>query len=83
MTDLELPDPFTPPDCNLRGLPFMPLQTERLLDSDMMASLPARSSRRPCGSGARARTKSRRRHCPTMAGYWPTWPGKSSPPGAS
>jgi uncharacterized protein YdaU (DUF1376 family) len=37
MTDLELPDPLTPPDCNLRGLPFMPLHTERLLDSDMMA----------------------------------------------
>lgn len=37
MTVLELPDPLTPPDCNLRGLPFMPLHTERLLDSDMMA----------------------------------------------
>ena len=37
MTDLELPDPLTPSDCNLRGLPFMPLHTERLLDSDMMA----------------------------------------------
>ena len=38
MTDFEqLPAPLTPPDCNLRGLPFMPLHTERLLDSDMMA----------------------------------------------
>lgn len=35
MTDL--PKPLTPADCNLRGLPFMPLHTERLLDSDMMA----------------------------------------------
>ncbi|AMG45509.1 DUF1376 domain-containing protein [Achromobacter xylosoxidans] len=33
----QLPAPLTPPDCNLRGLPFMPLHTERLLDSDMMA----------------------------------------------
>ncbi|MNY08533.1 hypothetical protein D3C86_1413920 [compost metagenome] len=32
-----LPAPLTPADCNLRGLPFMPLDTERLLDSDMMA----------------------------------------------
>ncbi|WP_298016721.1 DUF1376 domain-containing protein [uncultured Castellaniella sp.] len=32
-----LPDPLTPADCNLRGMPFMPLDTERLLDSDMMA----------------------------------------------
>jgi uncharacterized protein YdaU (DUF1376 family) len=38
MTELnQLPAPLTPPDCNLRGLPFMPLHTERLLDSDMMA----------------------------------------------
>lgn len=35
MTDL--PEPLTPVDCNLRGMPFMPLDTERLLDSDMMA----------------------------------------------
>lgn len=35
--DNHLPVPLTPPDCNLRGLPFMPLHTERLLDSDMMA----------------------------------------------
>ncbi|PZQ54174.1 MAG: hypothetical protein DI555_14020 [Novosphingobium pentaromativorans] len=32
-----LPDPFTPPDCDLRGMPFMPLDTNRLLDSDFMA----------------------------------------------
>ncbi len=38
MTELQqLPAPLTPQDCNLRGLPFMPLHTERLLDSDMMA----------------------------------------------
>ncbi|MCP2517422.1 YdaU family protein [Achromobacter mucicolens] len=30
-------NPLTPRDCNLRGLPFMPLDTDRLLDSDMMA----------------------------------------------
>lgn len=33
----DLPEPLTPADCNLRGMPFMPLDTERLLDSDMMA----------------------------------------------
>lgn len=32
-----LPDPLTPPDCDLRGLPFMPLDTVRLLDSDFFA----------------------------------------------
>jgi hypothetical protein len=26
---------MTPPDCNLRGLPFMPLEVQRLLDSDL------------------------------------------------
>lgn len=31
----QLPDPLTPPDCNLRGLPFMPLEVQRLLDSDL------------------------------------------------
>ncbi len=31
----ELPEPLTPPDCNLRGLPFMPLEVQRLLDSDL------------------------------------------------
>ena len=29
--------PLTPPDCDLRGLPFMPLDTARLLDSDLFA----------------------------------------------
>lgn len=29
------PKPFTPPDCDLRGLPFMPLHGERLIDSDL------------------------------------------------
>ncbi len=33
----DLPDPLTPPDCDLRGLPFMPLEVGRLLDSDMFA----------------------------------------------
>lgn len=35
MTDL--PQPLTPPDCDLRGLPYMPLDVIRLLDSDMFA----------------------------------------------
>jgi hypothetical protein len=30
-------EPLTPPDCDLRGLPFMPLDTTRLLDSDLFA----------------------------------------------
>lgn len=29
--------PLTPADCDLRGLPFMPLDTVRLVDSDLMA----------------------------------------------
>ena len=33
----DLPDPLTPPDCDLRGLEFMPLDTVRLLDSDLFA----------------------------------------------
>jgi hypothetical protein len=33
----ELPDPLTPPDCDLRGLEFMALDTVRLLDSDLFA----------------------------------------------
>lgn len=32
---MSLPEPMTPPDCDLRGLPFMPLQVGRLLDSDL------------------------------------------------
>lgn len=35
MTDL--PQPLTPADCDLRGLPYMPLDVIRLLDSDMFA----------------------------------------------
>ena len=31
----DLPEPMTPADCNLRGLPFMPLQVVQLLDSDL------------------------------------------------
>lgn len=30
-------EPLTPPDCNCQGLPFMPLEVNRLLDSDMVA----------------------------------------------
>lgn len=33
----SLPDPLTPPDCDLRGLPYMPLDVIRLIDSDMFA----------------------------------------------
>ncbi|APH54882.1 putative cytosolic protein [Granulibacter bethesdensis] len=32
-----LPPPLTPPESDLRGLPFMPLDVERLADSDMVA----------------------------------------------
>lgn len=34
---IDLADPLTPADCDLRGLPFMPLDVARLLDSDMFA----------------------------------------------
>ena len=34
---LPVPAPFTPLDSDLRGLPFMPLDTVRLLDSDLFA----------------------------------------------
>lgn len=30
-------EPLTPPDCDLRGLPFMPLDVVRLVDSDLVA----------------------------------------------
>jgi hypothetical protein len=33
----ELPAPLTPAGCDLRGLPYMPLDVIRLLDSDMFA----------------------------------------------
>lgn len=33
----ELPEPLTPADCDLRGLPYMPLDVIRLIDSDMFA----------------------------------------------
>lgn len=33
----ELPEPLTPADCDLRGLPFMPLDVMRVLDSDLFA----------------------------------------------
>lgn len=33
----EVPEPLTPPDCDLRGLPFMPMDTIRVLDSDLFA----------------------------------------------
>jgi hypothetical protein len=33
----DFPEPLTPVDCDLRGLPYMPLETLRLLDSDFFA----------------------------------------------
>lgn len=32
-----MPEPLTPVDCDLRGLPFMPLDVIRLIDSDLFA----------------------------------------------
>lgn len=32
-----LPEPLTPPDCDLRGMPFMPVDLVRLFDSDLYA----------------------------------------------
>ena len=32
-----LPEPMVPADCDLRGLSFMPLDAQRLLDSDLFA----------------------------------------------
>lgn len=34
---MSLPDPLTPADCDLRGMPFMALDVVRLLDSDFFA----------------------------------------------
>lgn len=34
---MSIPDPMTPADCDLRGLPFMPLDVVRLGDSDLFA----------------------------------------------
>jgi hypothetical protein len=33
----RFPDPLTPPECDLRGLPFMKLDLNRVLNSDLMA----------------------------------------------
>jgi hypothetical protein len=33
----DLPEPMTPPDCDLRGFPYMPLDVVRLVDSDLFA----------------------------------------------
>jgi len=32
-----MPAPLTPPDCDLRGMPFLPLDVGRLMDSDLFA----------------------------------------------
>lgn len=39
-----LPEPLTPPDCDLRGFPYMPLDVARLRDSDL-AALPDAEAR--------------------------------------
>ena len=33
----ELPEPLVPAECDLRGLPWMPIDTVRLIDSDLIA----------------------------------------------
>lgn len=33
----DSPDPLTPPECDLRGMPYMPLDIVRLFDSDLYA----------------------------------------------
>ncbi|GGJ13869.1 hypothetical protein GCM10011320_21330 [Neoroseomonas lacus] len=38
------PEPLTPPDCDLRGFPYMPLDVARLRDSDL-AALPDAEAR--------------------------------------
>jgi len=35
---MGLPEPMTPPDCDLRGMAFMPMDIVRLLDSDFYAT---------------------------------------------
>lgn len=34
---MSKPEPFTPPNCDLRGMPYMPLDVVRLFDSDFYA----------------------------------------------
>ncbi|GBR03919.1 DUF1376 domain-containing protein [Acetobacter oeni] len=34
---IDLPDPMTPEDCDLRGLPYMPLDVIRIIDCDLFA----------------------------------------------
>ena len=34
---MSQPEPLTPPECDLRGMPFMPLDIVRLFDSDLYA----------------------------------------------
>lgn len=38
MADDTRPPPLTPPDCDLRDFPFMPLDVQRLRDSDLAAT---------------------------------------------
>ena len=44
-TSSELPSPLTPPDCDLRDFPFMPLDVVRLRDSDLAATESAEAFR--------------------------------------
>ncbi|QWF39283.1 DUF1376 domain-containing protein [Bordetella hinzii] len=45
MTDLQLPAPLTPPDCDLRDFAFMPLDVLRLRDSDLAVKADGESFR--------------------------------------
>lgn len=85
MTELQLPEPLTPPDCDLRDFAFMPLDVARLRDSDLAIKLKPRNSARRSCCGARRGIRCRRRACRTMTKPWRPWPatGASSPNGAS
>lgn len=50
----DLPDPLTPPDCDLRGLEWMPMYGDRLLGSDtwLLGSVEARAAMFPLWWGA-------------------------------
>lgn len=45
MTELQLPEPLTPPDCDLRDFAFMPLDVARLRDSDLAIQIEAEEFR--------------------------------------
>lgn len=45
MADSQLPEPLTPPDCDLRDFAFMPLDVARLRDSDLAVKADGESFR--------------------------------------